>query len=188
MATIRELLGESYKEGMTFEEAETALASMKLADLSKGEYVAKGKMTDIEARARKAEEELRKRMTDDEIRQQEQAERERHYKEIERENTIYKYRNDLSASIKDSAVVSEIATLFADGNYADAIKKQSEYFAKDRASMEAQIRDELLRKNPDPAPQNEEPAKKAKDYTMADWNKLMEENPAEYQRLLGTVK
>ena len=188
MATIRELLGDNYKDGMTFEEVETALSSMKLADLSKGEYVSKGKMTDIEARAKKAEDELRKRMTDDEIRQQEIAERENHYKQIERENTIYKYKNDLSSSIKDSAVVNEIATLFADGNYADAIKKQSEYFAKDRATLEAQIRDELLRKNPEPAPQKEEPTKKAKDYTMTEWNKLLEENPAEYKRLLGTIK
>lgn len=45
MATLKELLGESYKEGMTFEEAEAALKSCNLADLNKGEYVSKLKYT-----------------------------------------------------------------------------------------------------------------------------------------------
>ena len=43
MAKLKELLGESYKEGMTFEEAEAALAKCNLADLNKGEYVSKAK-------------------------------------------------------------------------------------------------------------------------------------------------
>ncbi len=43
MATIKELLGDNYKEGMTFEEAEAALSKCNLADLSRGEYVSKAK-------------------------------------------------------------------------------------------------------------------------------------------------
>ena len=46
MANLRELLGESYKEGMTFEEAEKALEGKKLVDLSTGEYVSKAKYDD----------------------------------------------------------------------------------------------------------------------------------------------
>ena len=46
MATLKELLGTNYKDGMTVEEAETALQGMNLADLSKGEYVSKAKYTD----------------------------------------------------------------------------------------------------------------------------------------------
>lgn len=46
MATLRELLGSSYKEGMTVEEAETALAGKRLVDLSTGEYVSKAKYDD----------------------------------------------------------------------------------------------------------------------------------------------
>ena len=187
MATIRELLGENYKDGMTFEEVETALSSVKLADLSKGEYVAKGKMTDVESKLRKAEEELRKRMTDDEKRQQELAQREEYYKSIEKENSLYKFKSELSGSIKDATTLSEIASLFADGNYSEAIKKQNEYYAKERVSLEEQIREELLHRNPEPAPSTP-PTKKADDYSMADWNKLLEENPAEYKRLLGTIK
>lgn len=43
MATLKELLGESYKDGMTFEEAENVLSKCNLADLNKGEYVSKAK-------------------------------------------------------------------------------------------------------------------------------------------------
>lgn len=46
--TLQELLGENYKEGMTVEEISNLISQMKLADLSKGEYVAKGKLTEAE--------------------------------------------------------------------------------------------------------------------------------------------
>lgn len=43
MATLKELLGENYKDGMTLQEAEAALEKCNLADLNKGEYVSKAK-------------------------------------------------------------------------------------------------------------------------------------------------
>jgi hypothetical protein len=46
MATLRELLGSSYKEGMTVEEAEKALEGKRLVDLSTGDYVSKAKYED----------------------------------------------------------------------------------------------------------------------------------------------
>jgi hypothetical protein len=48
MATLKELLGTAYKDGMTVEEAEQALANAgrRLVDLSKGEYVSKAKYDD----------------------------------------------------------------------------------------------------------------------------------------------
>lgn len=46
MATLRELLGQSYKEGMTIEEAERALEGKRLVDLSTAEYVSKSKYDD----------------------------------------------------------------------------------------------------------------------------------------------
>lgn len=189
MATLKELLGDAYKDGMTLEEAETALSGKKLADLSSGDYVSKGKLTDFETRAKRAEEELRKRMTDDEKRAQEIADRENYYKAIERENSLYRYKSDLAKSITDTAVLDKIATLYADGNYSEAIKAQSEYFVKERENIGKQIREELLRTNPTPAPQSDiAPSKKANEYSMDDWNKLRDENPQEYQKLLNTIK
>ena len=45
---LKELLGENYKEDITVEEIINLISAMKLADLSKGEYVAKGKLTEAE--------------------------------------------------------------------------------------------------------------------------------------------
>jgi hypothetical protein len=45
---LKELLGENYKEDITVEEISNFISAMKLADLSKGEYVAKGKLTEAE--------------------------------------------------------------------------------------------------------------------------------------------
>ena len=47
MANLKELLGDKYKEGMTVDEAEQALANIKLADISAGAYVSKDKYLDI---------------------------------------------------------------------------------------------------------------------------------------------
>ena len=188
MATIKELLGDAYKEGMTFEEIEAALSTKKLADLSTGDYVSKGKLTDYEARAKKAEEELRKRMTDDEKRAQEIADRESRYKEIERENSLYKYKSDLSSSIGDREVLDRVAGLYADGNIPEAIKAQNEYFAREKDNLTKKITEELLHKNPTPAPQNSPQGLKASDLrSMDDWNKLKEENPEKYKELLKSI-
>lgn len=46
--TLQELLGEAYKEGITADEIGEIISKMKIADLSKGEYVAKGRLTEAE--------------------------------------------------------------------------------------------------------------------------------------------
>ncbi len=46
MAKLRELLGDKYKDGMTFEEAEALLEGQNLVNLSTGDYVSKSKYID----------------------------------------------------------------------------------------------------------------------------------------------
>lgn len=43
MPDLKELLGDAYKEGMTFDEASAAIKDRKIVDLASGEYVGKGK-------------------------------------------------------------------------------------------------------------------------------------------------
>ena len=57
--TLQEILGDNYKEDMTVAEISELISKMKLADLSKGEYVAKGKLTEIEGKLSKTEKEFR---------------------------------------------------------------------------------------------------------------------------------
>ena len=154
MATLKDILGESYKENMTLAELETALADKKLADLSSGEYVSKGKLTDYERRAKEAEKKLAERLTEEEKAQAKLAEREEYYKQLERENNRNKYISKLGKTIKDEKVLEEIATLYADGDYSGALDKQNEYFAKYHSEMEKTIKADLMKQNPQATPQN----------------------------------
>lgn len=67
---LKELLGDAYKEGMTFDEVSGALSKMKLADLSTGNYVKKEMADADKARLVKEKEELEgqlnAKLTDDE--------------------------------------------------------------------------------------------------------------------------
>lgn len=47
---LKELLGESFKEGMSFDDINKALEGANLADLSKGGYVSSQKFTDLETK------------------------------------------------------------------------------------------------------------------------------------------
>lgn len=67
---LKELLGDAYKEGMTFDEISTALSNKKLADLSSGAYVNKeaadAEKRRLEQEKRDLEEQLNSKLTDDE--------------------------------------------------------------------------------------------------------------------------
>ena len=167
MATLRELLGESYRENMTFEEIESVIGGMKLADLSTGEYVSKGKFDDSERRRKDAEKKLTDKMSDDEKTLALQAEREEYYKQLEKENARNKYLAKLGKTIKDEKVLNEIADLYAEGDFATAIDKQNEYLAKYHGELEKTIKADLLRENPQPTPQSGKTTYKTKDEIMA---------------------
>ena len=167
MATLKDILGEAYREDMTLADIESAIATMKLADLSSGEYVSKGKLMDYETRAKKAEKALAEKLTEEEKAQIELAKKEEYYKALEKENARNKYLSKLGKSIKDEKVLNEIADLYADGDYASAIDKQNEYLAKYHGELEKTIKAELLKKNPQPTAQSGNNSYKTKDEIMA---------------------
>lgn len=67
---LKELLGDAYKENMTFDEISTALSSKKLADLSTGKYVNKeaseADKLRLENEKKELERQLNEKLTDDE--------------------------------------------------------------------------------------------------------------------------
>lgn len=154
MATLKELLGDSYHDGMTLDDVDKVIAGMKLADLSTGDYVSKGKAQGFEDRAKKAEKALADRMSEEEKAQAEIAKREEYYKQLERENSRNKYVVKLGKTIKDEKVLNEIADLYADGDYSTAIDKQTEYMSKYQSDLETTIKAELMAQNPTATAQN----------------------------------
>ncbi len=72
--TLQELLGEAYKEGMTAEEIGEIISKMKLADLSKGDYVAKGRLTEAENALKSIKKEYDEYKTSKQTEEEKQAE------------------------------------------------------------------------------------------------------------------
>jgi hypothetical protein len=96
----------------------------------------------------------RERMSAEEQKLAETEEREKYYKALERENAVHRYTSKLGSVIKDQKALTEIAELMADGEYDKALEKQTEYLAKDRDTLEKQIKSDLMKQNPQPRPQN----------------------------------
>ena len=158
MATLRELLGENYREGMTLDEIDTAIAGMKLADLKSGNYVSIEKANGFEKRAKEAEKKLAEKLTDEEKVKAEQEERERYYADLERQLAISKYEKSL-AFLEDANLISEVANLYAEGKIVEANQKISEYKVKSDATLVKQTRSEQMQTNPQANAQNGTPAK-----------------------------
>lgn len=92
---LKELLGEAYKDGMSFDEINTALSNKKLADLSTGKYVNKdaadAEKTRLENEKKDLENQLNAKLTDDEKTAKIAAEKDKQIEKLMqqlKENTI----------------------------------------------------------------------------------------------------
>lgn len=129
------------------------------------------------------------KLTDEEKQRASQEEREAYYKQIERENKSIKLKSELSKSIGNSELVDSVSDLFLNDDIYGGIQKINEYIAGERTNYEKKLQEQSLTKNPTPPPADGQPqGKKWKEYTMSDWNKLKEENPAEYKKLINSIK
>lgn len=187
MATLKEILGDAYKEGMTFEEVETALANKNLADLSTGNYVAVGKYNSAINERDDYKTKYNAKLTEAEKEAEQAREREARYKEMERQNSIYKYTEKLGTSINDKTILGEVAILMADGKFEEAFDKQSAYFASEKSAIEERVKQELMQSNPQSTPQNEDNGAVTKEQFaqmgVAERTKLYNENPQLYSQL-----
>lgn len=187
MANIRELLGDAYKEGMTFAEVESALDGKDLVDLSTGKYVSKSKYDTAIGERDDFKAKYNSTLTEAQQAEAAAQEREERYKAIERENSINRYDKKLSTSIKDANTRTEIATLMADGKYDEAIDKQNAYLATETSALEQRIKADLMQKNPQAQPQNSNGHTITKEQfanmSVSERTKLYNEQPEEYKRL-----
>jgi hypothetical protein len=130
---------------------------------------------------------LAEKQTDEERAKADAEAREARYKAIERENSINRYKDKLSTSVKDDATRIEIATLMADGKYDEAIDKQNTYLASEATAMEQRIKAELMQQNPQASPQNGGNGAVTKEQFasmgVAERTKLFNEQPELYKQL-----
>lgn len=193
MATLREILGDAYKSEMTLAEIESALNGKNLADLSGGQYVSVSKHNSIVNGLTAERDDYKAKYTDTltEAQKAEQAniERENRYKEIEKQNSIYRYTEKFSSTIKDKTILTEVATLMADGKFEEAIDKQNAYLATENAEMEKRIKDELMKQNPQAQAGNDGAGTITKEQfdkmTVAERTKLYKEQPEKYNEFVN---
>lgn len=187
MATLKELLGDAYKENMTYAEVETALNTKNLVDLSSGNYVSKSKYDTAIGERDDFKSKYNATLSDAQRAEQEAKEREERYKAIEKENAIHRYTDKLGSTIKDKTVLTEVATLMADGKFDEAIDKQNTYLATEATAMEQRIKDELMKKNPQASAQNGSGGAITKEefatMGLAERTKLYREQPEIYKQL-----
>ena len=158
MATLRELLGENYRDGMTIDEVDTLIAGMKLADLKLGNYVSVEKANGYEKRAKEAEKRLAEKLTDEEKAKAQFEERERYYADLEKQLSISKYEKSL-AFLGDQNLISEVASLYAEGKIVEANHKISEHKVKSDNALTKKIKEEQMQTNPQANAQSGTPTK-----------------------------
>jgi hypothetical protein len=187
MATLKEILGEAYKGDMTVEEVEAALAGKSLADLSSGQYVSIGKYNSAIAERDSYKTKYTDTLTEAQRAEQERLDREERYKEIEKQNATYRYIDKLSSTITDKKVLTEVATLMAEGKFDEAIDKQTAYLASETKALETRIKADLMSQNPEPQPQTDGAGVVTKEQFanmgVAERTKLYREQPDLYKQL-----
>ena len=148
---LKELLGESYKDGMTVEEITEALAGVELPKDNSAEIAKlKESVTKANAEASKYKKELSAKLSDDERKAKEDAEKweqiAKERDELLREKNISTHKakfleNGFSAELADSS-----AQAIVDGDFETVFKNLGEY----RKSIEKQFKAENIDNMPKP--------------------------------------
>lgn len=128
------------------------------------------------------------KLTDEErIKMEREAEAEK-VKEIMRENATYKARSKISGLIKDEEVANRAVDSYVNGDTDEFFKTLNAYWADREANYEKKITEAGLHNNPTPPPAKATQGRSWKDYSMEELNALQQSDPAEYKRILATIK
>lgn len=186
---LKEVLGDAYKEGMTFEEVETALESVTIPEDNSAEIERlKNALSKSNSEAAGYKKQLREKMTEDEQKKQrEQEEREElqnKYDKLLRESVIAKNKAKLVALGYDESLADETAEAMADGDSEKVFANQQKHLA----SFEKKVRAEALKHTPKPTPDGDSKTmtlEKFRKLNPAERHKFYTEHPEEYKELYG---
>lgn len=187
--TIKELLGDAYKEGMTMEEIETALENVSMPEDNSAEIERlKNALSKSNSEAAGYKKQLREKMTEDEKKQQkDQEEREElqsKYDKLLRKTTIAENKAKLIGLGYEEALATETAEAMVDGDSEKVFANQQKYLA----SFEKKVRAEALKDTPKPTPDGKDKPmtlEKFRQLDMMERHKFATEHPEEYKELYG---
>lgn len=187
--TLKELLGESYKDGMSAAEIDAALASVTLpADESSKKEIERltTALSKSNAEAAENKRKLREKQTEEEKQKEEQAAKvaamEAELEQLRKEKVITANKGQFIALGYDEALASESAQAMADGDTAKVFANQKKFLDTQREKIKA----ELMKGTPNPPAGGgtETITKEAyRAMSLDKKQKLARENPTLYQKL-----
>lgn len=186
---LKELLGDSYKDGMTFEEVESALEAVQLPpDETSKKEIEKltAALSKSNAEAAENKRKLRERQTEEEknkeAQEQELATLRERVASLEKEKVLAVNKSQLIALGYEDALATETAQALVDGDMNKLFANQKKFLDKQRSRIEA----ELLKGTPTPPPGSDTDTLTKEKYramSLVEKQKLANENPTLYKQM-----
>jgi hypothetical protein len=186
---IKDLLKDAYKEGMTLEEINAALADIELPTDNSAEIDRlKAALSKSNSEAADFKKQLREKMTAEEIKTKEDAEKwDELIKERDallREKTLAGHKANYLALGYDEKLATETAEAMVNGELGKVFANQKKHIE----SVEKKIREDVLKDTPKPEGGNgsdEITKEKFSKMSIAEQYKYSVEHPEEYKKLYG---
>lgn len=146
---LSEILGDSFKEGMTAEEIAEALKGVNLVDPSKlPESVSKATFDKVSSDLAAVKKQLKGKMSDDERKEDERKAAAEELDRLKKENSILRYKESFLANGYDAESANKLANAFANGNMEEFSKISSAFMESQKKEIEKAAKAELLKKTP----------------------------------------
>lgn len=146
---LAEILGDSFKEGMTAEEITEALKGVNLVDPSKlPESVSKAAFDKVSSDLAAAKKQLKAKMTDSEQKDAAQRAAAEELENLKKENATLKYKESFLANGYDAESANKLAEAFANGDMEEFSEVSKAYMEAKKKEIETATKAELLKKTP----------------------------------------
>ena len=186
---IKDLLKDAYKEGMTVEEIETALASIELPTDNSAEIERlKNALSKSNSEAADFKKQLREKMTADEIKAKEDAEKQEKlqndYDALVKKVTISENKAKLLALGYEDKLANETAEAMANGELDKVFANQKKHLE----AVEKKIRQDILKDTPKPDGGNSGATITKEQFDAMGYTerlKVFNENPEIYKEYTG---
>ena len=186
---IKDLLKDAYKEGMTLEEIEAAMADIEIPADQSGE-VERLKSALSKSNSENAEwkKKHREALSEEERKAQEMADRMKQLEEqnaaLLRESSVSKHKARFLGIGYEEALAGDAALAMADGD----MEKLFSYQLKHQEALEKKIRAEALKGTPKPVPDKKDGAitrEQVSKMSVDERVKFYNEHPEEYKEMYG---
>jgi hypothetical protein len=186
---LKDLLKDAYKDGMTIEEIETALAEIELpADQTPEVERLKAALSKSNSENAEWKKKHREALSEEERKAQETADLIKQLQEenatLVRDSNVSKHKAKFLSMGYDEALASDAATAMVDGD----MEKLFSYQQKHQEALEKKIRADALKSTPRPVPDKGDGAmtlEKLRKMSAQERLEFSEKNPDEYKSLYG---